>query len=87
MVCLKRLQKSQHLHQISRVDNLDTRSFLQTSKTFKLGIILFSVAYKPSQLNIKRVISKHWHTLNIISTFKNTFNDTKPILLSSKTRL
>ena len=87
MVCLKRLQKSQHLHQISRVDNLDTRSVLQISKTFKLEILLFSMTYKPSLLNIKRVINKHRHTLNIISTFKNTFNDTKPILLSSKKRL
>ena len=86
---LQKCYKEANIHnQISRVDNFDRRSLLQTSNPIWAGITLFSVTckYLGTRLsNVKEVINKHLHMINISSTLKNIFGNTKCVIAFRKT--
>ena len=60
--------------QIERVDHLDRSLLLKNCKPKYKDSIPFSVTYNSVLPNIKEVINKHWHILNIDSSFKEIFN-------------
>ena len=60
--------KSTVRKEIERVDHLDRSLFLKHCKPKRKDSISFSVTYNPVLANIKGVIDKHWHILNINSS-------------------
>ena len=52
-----------------KVDTLERSILLNNTKTVRKKLIPFSVTYSPTLTNIKQIISKHWHILNINNTF------------------
>ena len=59
---------------IERVDHLDRSLLLKNCKPKRKDSIPFSVTYNSVLPNIKEIINKHWHILNIDSSFKEIFN-------------
>ena len=68
---------------IEKVDHLD-RSLLLKRKPKHKDTIPFSLTYNPVLPNIKEIISKHWHTLSINSTFKEILNNLQPMIAFRK---
>ena len=60
--------------QIERVDYLDRSLLLKNCKPKRKDSIPFSVTYNSVLPNIKEIINKHWHILNLDSSFKEILN-------------
>ena len=56
--------------QIERVDHLVRSLLLKNCKTKRKDSVPFSVTYNLVLPNIKEIINKHWHMLNIYSSLK-----------------
>ena len=69
--------------QIGRVDHLDRSLLLKHCKPKHKDSIPFSVTYKVLP-NIKEIINKHWHILNINSSFKEIFNSLQLVIAFRK---
>ena len=70
--------------QIERVNHL-YRSLLLKCKPKRRDSIPLLVTYNPVLSNIKEIINKHWHILNINSNFKETFNNIQHLIAFPKT--
>ena len=66
--------------QIERVDHLDGSSLLRHCKPKCKGSILFWVTHNLLLPNIRKVTKKHRHILSINSSFKETFNNIRPMI-------
>ena len=65
--------------QIEKVNSLERSILLNKTNTAWKNIIPFSVIYSPTLPNIREIINKHWHILNINNTFRNVFKATPAI--------
>ena len=63
--------------QIERVDYLNRSLLLKNYKPKPKDSIPFSVTYNSILQNIREIINKHWHILNIDSSFKEIFNSSQ----------
>ena len=70
--------------QIERVDHLDRSLLLKHCKPKLKDSIPFSVTYNSVLPNIKEIINKHWHILNIDSSFKEIFNSSQLMIAFRK---
>ena len=70
--------------QIDRVDHLDRSLLLKNCKLKRKDSIPFSVTYNSVLPNIKEIINKHWHILNIDSSFKEIFNSSQLMIAFRK---
>ena len=70
--------------QIERVDHLDRSLLLKNCKPKRKDSIPFSVTYNSVLPNIKEIINKHWHILNIDSSFKEIFNSSQLMIAFRK---
>ena len=70
--------------QIERVDHLDRSLPLKNFKPTRKDSISFSVTYDPVLPNIQEIINKHWHILNIDSSFKDIFNSSQLMIAFHK---
>ena len=52
-------------NQIEKVDNLARSTLLNKCNAVQKNIIPFSVTYSPTLPNIREIITKYWHILNI----------------------
>ena len=73
-------------NQIEKVDNLRDQLLNKTNAVRKI-VIPFSVTYSPILPNIREIINKHWHMLNINNTFANVFKATPVIAFRKNTSL
>ena len=60
--------------QIERVDHLERSLLLKNCKPKCKDSIPFLITYNSVLPNIKEIISKHWHILNLDSSFKEILN-------------
>ena len=58
--------------------------FLKNYKPKRNDSIPFSVTYNSVLPNIKEIINKHWHVLNIDSSFKEIFNSSQLMIAFCK---
>ena len=72
--------------QIERVDHLDRSLLLKHCKPKCKDSIPFSVTYNSVLPNIKQIINKHWHILNLASSFKEIFNSSQFMIGFRKNR-
>ena len=70
--------------QTERVDHLDRLLPLKSCKPKRKDSILFSVTYNSVLPNINDIINKHWHILNIDSSFKEIFNSLQLMVVFRK---
>ena len=70
--------------QIERVDHLDRSFLLRNYKLKRKDSIQFSLRYNSVLPNIKKIINKHWHILNIDSSFKEIFNSSQLMIAFRK---
>ena len=70
--------------QIGRVDHLDKSLLLNHFKPKLKDSIPFLAIYTPVLPNIKEIINKHWHILSIDSSFKEVFNNLRPMIVFRK---
>ena len=70
--------------QIERVDHLDRSLLLKNCKPKRKDSIPFSVTYNSVLPNIKEIINKHWHILNLDSSFKEIFNSSQLMIAFRK---
>ena len=70
--------------QIERVDHLDRSLLLNTCKPKRKDSIPFSATYNSVLPNIKEIINKHGHILNIDSSFKEIFNSSQLMIAFHK---
>ena len=70
--------------QIERVDHLDRSLLLKNCRPKRKDSIRFSVTYNSLLRNIKEIINKHWHILNIDSSFKEMLNSSQLIIAFRK---
>ena len=66
--------------QIESVDHLNRSLLFKNCKPKRKDSIPFSVTYNSVLPNIKEIINKHWHILNIDSRFKEIFNSSQLII-------
>ena len=71
-------------NQIEKVDNLERTTLLNNNNAVRKNVIPFSVAYSPTLPNIREIINKHWHILNINNTLGNVFKATPVIIAFRK---
>ena len=69
---------------IERVDHLDRSLILKNCKSKGKDSIPLSVTYNSVLPNIKEIINKLWHILNIDSTFKEIFNSSQLMITFRK---
>ena len=74
-------------NQIEKVDNLERSTLLNKTNAVRKNVIPFSVTYSPTLPNIREIINKHWHILNINNTFRNVFKATPAIAFRKNTSL
>ena len=70
--------------QSERVDHLDISLLLKNCKPKRKDSIPFLVIYKSVLPNIKEIINKHRHILNINSSFKEIFNSAQLMITFRK---
>ena len=70
--------------QIERVGHVDRSSLLKKCKPKRKDSIPFLVTYNSVLPNIKEIINKHWHILNIDSSFKEIFNSSQLMIAFRK---
>ena len=70
--------------QIERVDHLNISLLLKNCKTNRNDSIPFSVTYNSVLPNIKEIINKHFHILNIDSSFKEIFSSSQLMIAFCK---
>ena len=70
--------------QIDRVDHLDRSLLLKSCKPKRKDSIPFSVTYNSVLPNIKEIINKHFHILNIDSSFKEIFSSSQLMIAFCK---
>ena len=63
-------------NQIEKVDNLERSTLLNNTNAVRKNVIPFPVTYSPTLPNIREIINKRWHILNINNTFGNVFKAT-----------
>ena len=63
-------------NQIEKVDNLERTTLLNKTNAAWKNVIPFSVRYSLILPNIRKVINKNWHILNISNTFGKVFKAT-----------
>ena len=63
-------------NQIKKIDNLERSTLLNKINAVRKNVIPFSVTYSQTLPNIREIIKKHWHILNINNTFGNVFKAT-----------
>ena len=73
--------------QIEKVDNLERSALLNKTNAVRKNVIPFLVTYSPTLPNIREIINKHWHILNINNTFGNVFKPTSVIAFRKNTSL
>ena len=74
-------------NQIKKVDNLETSTLLNKTNAVWKNVIRFSVTYHPTLPNIREIINKHWHVLDINNTFGNVFKATPVLAFRKNTSL
>ena len=74
-------------NQIERVDSLARSTLLNKTDAVSRNAIPFSVTYGTTLPNIRKIINKHWHILNINNTFGNVFKATPAITFRKNTSL
>ena len=72
--------------QIERADHLDRSLLLKNCKPKHKHSILFTVTYNSVLPNIKEIINKHLHILNIGNSFKEIFNSSQLMIAFRKTQ-
>ena len=60
-------------NQSKQVDSLVRSTLLNKIDTVRENVFPFLVTYSPTLPNIREIINKHWHILNINNTFGNVF--------------
>ena len=70
--------------QIQRADHLDRSLLSKNCKPKHKHSIPFSVTYNSVLPNLKEIINKHWHILNIDSSFKEIFNSSQLMIAFRK---
>ena len=70
--------------QIERVDHLDRSLLLKNYKPKRKDSVPLSVTYNSVLPNIKEIINKHWHILNIDSSLKKIFNSSQLMIAFRK---
>ena len=70
--------------QIERVDHLDRSLRFKNSKPKRKNSIPFSVTYNSVLPKIEEILNKHWHILNIDSSFKEIFNSSQIMIAFRK---
>ena len=73
-------------NQIEKIDNLERSTLLNKTNALRKNVITFSVTYSSTLPNIKEIINKYWHILNINNTFGNVF-ETTPVIAFRKNTL
>ena len=58
-------------NQIEKLDNLERSTLLNKTNAVRKNVILFSVTYSPAIPNIREIVNRLWHILNINNTFGN----------------
>ena len=71
-------------NQTEKVDNFERSTLLNKPNAVRKNVIPFSVTYSPHLPNIREIINKHWHILNINNTFGNVFKATPIIAFREK---
>ena len=71
-------------NQIEKADNLEISTLLNKTNAVRKNVIPFSVTYSATLPNIREIINKHWHILNINNTFGNIFKATPIIAFRKK---
>ena len=71
--------------QIEKVDNLERSALLNKTNAVRKKVIPFSVTCSPTLPNIREIINKYWHVLNINNTFRNVFKATPFIAFRKNT--
>ena len=66
------------------MDSLEKSALLNKTDASRKNVIPFSVTYSPTLANIRELINKQWHILNIHNTFRNVFKTT-PVVAFRKT--
>ena len=74
-------------NQIERVDSLARSTLLNKPDAVSRNAISFSVTYSATLPNIRKIINKHWHILNINNTFGNVFKAPPVITFRKNTSL
>ena len=74
-------------NQIEKVDNLERSTLLNKTNAVQNNVIPFSVTYSSTLQNIREIITKHWHILNINNTFGNVLKATPAIAFHINTLL
>ena len=70
--------------QIEKVNHLDRSLLLKNCKSKRKDSIPFSVTSNSVLPNIKEITNKHWHILNIDSSFKKIFNSLQLMIAFGK---
>ena len=83
----KGTKKTQLETKSEKVDNLERSTLLNKANAIRKNVILFSVTYSPTLPNIREIINKHRHILNINNTFGNVFKATTVIAFLKNTSL
>ena len=81
------MQSKHHSKPNRKVDNLERSTLLKKANPVRKNLIPFSVTYTPTLPNIREIINKHWHILNINNTVRNVFKATLVIAFRINTSL
>ena len=84
---MKKRYKGNIQNQIENVGNLERSTLLNKTNALQKNVIPFSVTYSSTLHSIREIINKHWHILNINSTFGNVFKATPVIAFCINTLL
>ena len=84
---MKKRYKGNIQNQIENVGNLERSTLLNKTNAVQKNVIPFSVTYSSTLHSIREIINKHWHILNINSTFGNVFKATPVIAFCINTLL
>ena len=60
---------------------------LNKTDAVQKSVISFSVTYSTTLPNIREIINKHWHLLDVNNTFRNAFKATPVIVFCKNTSL
>ena len=74
-------------NQIEKEDNLERSTLLNKLNAVPKIVIPFSVIYSKTLPNVREIINKGWHILNISNTFGNVLRTTKVIAFRKNTSL
>ena len=74
-------------NQFEKVGNLERATLLNKTNAARKNVIPFAVTYSPTLPNIREIINKHWHILNINNAFRNVFKATPVIAFRKNTLL